>query len=192
MMEQAAIACMSAALPAGTIATAICAASKSLSAFIKACHGFGSTLSWYSRAFLIHRRLPRLLSGAGLSSSHRSANSHAAVFAAWAFTSSAWAIADVFVGGVIYTRVALAMELTSAWLGLEPGRKLLLPLGLLLWYHGLWQRQVWYQRKSAAPPPQAKGLKLASGGIPPNLPRLMLGSPHQATRRLPGRMPSGV
>src|SRR5216684_412114 len=38
------------------------------------------------------------------------------------------------VGGVIYTRVALAMELTSAWLGLEPGRKRELPLGLLFWY----------------------------------------------------------
>jgi hypothetical protein len=34
-----------------------------------------------------------------------------------------WSIADVFGGGVIYTRVAWAMELTSAWLGLEPGRK---------------------------------------------------------------------
>jgi len=43
-----------------------------------------------------------------------------------------WSIADVFVGGVIYTRVALAMELTSAWLGLEPRRKFQLPLGLFL------------------------------------------------------------
>ena len=52
----------------------------------------------------------------------------------------------------------------SFWLGLEPGRKLALPLGLLLWYHGLWQRQVWYQRKGAALPRQAKGFKSASGG----------------------------
>jgi hypothetical protein len=43
-----------------------------------------------------------------------------------------WSLADVFMGGVIYTRVALAMELTSAWLGLEPGRKFQLPLGLQL------------------------------------------------------------
>ena len=40
----------------------------------------------------------------------------------------------MFVGGVLSTLSAWAMELTSAWLGLEPGRKLLLPLGLLLWY----------------------------------------------------------
>src|SRR6266851_305856 len=91
MMEQAAMACMSAALPAGTIAIAICAASKSLSASISSFHGFGVTFRWYSRAFLIQRRLPRLLSGSGLSNSHRSAKSQAAVFAALAFTSSAWA-----------------------------------------------------------------------------------------------------
>ncbi len=35
---------------------------------------------------------------------------------------------------VLCTRVALAMGFLVLWLGLEPGRKLLLPLGLLLGY----------------------------------------------------------
>jgi hypothetical protein len=45
-----------------------------------------------------------------------------------------WSIADVFVGGVLSMLSAWVTELTSAWLGLEPGRKLTLPLGLLLRY----------------------------------------------------------
>src|SRR5450631_4528204 len=41
-----------------------------------------------------------------------------------------WSIADVFVGGVLCTLSAWVMEAGSLWLGLEPGRKLALPLGL--------------------------------------------------------------
>jgi hypothetical protein len=37
----------------------------------------------------------------------------------------------VFVGGVLYTRLALAIRLILPWSGLEPGRKFALPLGLL-------------------------------------------------------------
>jgi hypothetical protein len=44
-----------------------------------------------------------------------------------------WSIADVFVGGVLSTLSAWVMEAGSLWLGLEPGRKVTLPLGLLLW-----------------------------------------------------------
>jgi hypothetical protein len=40
-------------------------------------------------------------------------------------------ILDAVIRGVLCTRVALAMELTPPlWLGLEPGRKFTLPLGL--------------------------------------------------------------
>jgi hypothetical protein len=42
-------------------------------------------------------------------------------------------VGDVFVGGVLCTLSAWVMEFTFTWLGLEPGRKLQLPLGLLLW-----------------------------------------------------------
>jgi hypothetical protein len=80
----------------------------------------------------------------------------------------------------------------SFWLGLEPGRKFALPLGLLLWYHGLWQRQVWYQRKNAALRRQAKGFKSASGGTPPSLPQLMLGSQRRATKPLTAPTRSGA
>jgi hypothetical protein len=41
-------------------------------------------------------------------------------------------VADVFVGGVISTRLAWVMRMHPCWLGLEPGRKLRLPLGSLL------------------------------------------------------------
>jgi len=71
-------------------------------------------------------------------------------------------------------------------------RKLQFPLGLLLWYHGLWQRQVWYQRKSVAPLPQAKAFKLASGGTPPSLPQSTPGSQRQPTKHLPALTPSGA
>jgi hypothetical protein len=71
-------------------------------------------------------------------------------------------------------------------------RKLQFPLGLLLWYHGLWQRQVWYQRKSEALPQREKASKLASGGIPPNSPRLMLGLQRRATKPLPALTQSGA
>ena len=40
--------------------------------------------------------------------------------------------ADVFVGGVLSTLSAWVIGGLSLWLGLEPGRKLTLPLGLLL------------------------------------------------------------
>jgi hypothetical protein len=40
-----------------------------------------------------------------------------------------------FVGGVLSTRSAWVIGGLSFWLGLEPGRKLLLPLGLLWCYH---------------------------------------------------------
>jgi hypothetical protein len=40
----------------------------------------------------------------------------------------------VFVGGVLSTRSARVIGGLSLWLGLEPGRKLTLPLGLLLRY----------------------------------------------------------
>src|SRR5216684_1020329 len=47
-------------------------------------------------------------------------------------------IADVFVGGVLCTRSAWVIWVRSPlWLGLEPGRKRELPLGLLLWYYTL-------------------------------------------------------
>ena len=36
----------------------------------------------------------------------------------------------VFVGGVLCTRSAWVIWIPSFWLGLEPGRKLALPLGL--------------------------------------------------------------
>jgi hypothetical protein len=46
-----------------------------------------------------------------------------------------WSIADVFVGGVLSTLSAWVIWVRSPfWLGLEPGRKLQLPLGLLLGY----------------------------------------------------------
>jgi hypothetical protein len=41
----------------------------------------------------------------------------------------------VFVGGVLCTQSAWVIGGLSLWLGLEPGRKLQLPLGLLFWYH---------------------------------------------------------
>ena len=37
-------------------------------------------------------------------------------------------------GGVLSTRSASIMEIGPSWLGLEPGRKFTLPLGLLLGY----------------------------------------------------------
>ena len=40
--------------------------------------------------------------------------------------------ADVFVGGVLSTLSAWVIGFGSLWLGLEPGRKVTLPLGLLL------------------------------------------------------------
>ena len=40
----------------------------------------------------------------------------------------------VFVGGVLSTRVAWVMVYPFDWLGLEPGRKFALPLGLLFVY----------------------------------------------------------
>ena len=41
-------------------------------------------------------------------------------------------LAFVFVNGVLYTLSAWVMVLSLPWSGLEPGRKLPLPLGLLL------------------------------------------------------------
>jgi len=63
-------------------------------------------------------------------------------------------------------------------------RKLQFPLGLLLWYHGLWQRQVWYQRKSEARLRLARASKLASDGTRPSLLQLMLGSLPLPTKHL--------
>jgi hypothetical protein len=98
----------------------------------------------------------------------------------------------VFVGGVLCTQSAWVIGFHSPlWLGLEPGRKFALPLGLLLWYHGLWQRQVWYQRKRGLRR-QAKGFKAASGGTPPSLPQLMLGSQRRATKPLTAPTRSGA
>jgi hypothetical protein len=37
----------------------------------------------------------------------------------------------VFVGGVLSTLSAWVIRFTPSWLGLEPGRKMRLPLGLL-------------------------------------------------------------
>jgi hypothetical protein len=47
-----------------------------------------------------------------------------------------WSIADVLVGGVLYTRSArVILDWCPSWLGLEPGRKTeALPLGLLFVY----------------------------------------------------------
>ena len=67
--------------------------------------------------------------------------------------------------------------------------KLRLPLGFLLWYHGLWQRQVWYQRKNGGRRLLARALKLASDGTPPSLQLLMPGSHHHRTKRSPERTP---
>src|SRR5216683_5028076 len=93
----------------------------------------------------------------------------------------------VFVGGVLCTRSAAVIGYASSWLGLEPGRKSHLPLGLLMWYHGLWQRQVWYQRKDGARRQLARAPRWASAGTPPSLRPLMHGSRHRPTKRLPGR-----
>ena len=40
---------------------------------------------------------------------------------------------DAVVRGVVLTLLALVMDLSPSWLGLEPGRKLQLPLGLPVW-----------------------------------------------------------
>src|SRR5215208_4199731 len=90
--------------------------------------------------------------------------------------------ADVLVGGVLRRVSARVMMGRILWLGLEPGRKFALPLGLLLWYQGLWRGQVWYQRKSAALLRREKVFKSASDGAPPSSPRLMLGSQRLATK----------
>jgi hypothetical protein len=89
----------------------------------------------------------------------------------------------MFLGKFAY--VALSFRVIQFSLGGSPAKELL-PLGLFLWYHGLWRRQVWYQRKSVALPRQEKGFRSASGGTPPSLPRLMLGLQHRATKPLPG------
>jgi hypothetical protein len=59
---------------------------------------------------------------------------------------------DVFVGGVLCTRVALAMGMVSLWSGLEPGRKFALPLGLLFWYTVTMPKSIKvHQKKSGRP-----------------------------------------
>src|ERR1700730_1238397 len=45
-----------------------------------------------------------------------------------------WSIADVFVGGVLSTLSAWSWDLRPSWLGLEPGWKFQLPLGLIFVY----------------------------------------------------------
>src|ERR1700675_1042104 len=64
-------------------------------------------------------------------------------------------LADVFVGGVLCTLSALAMGGPPVWLGLEPGRKLLLPLGLLLRYTQLCRSQYPLNVKRPAVPQRA-------------------------------------
>ena len=68
--------------------------------------------------------------------------------------------ADVFVGGVLCTRVALAMGMVSLWSGLEPGRKFALPLGLLLWYHGFMAKTSVVPKKRRGPAPTGKGVQI--------------------------------
>ena len=64
-----------------------------------------------------------------------SRNSGRALFASIARREgSTMLFADVFVGGVLCTLSAWVIGLPSLWLGLEPGRKFELPLGLLFWY----------------------------------------------------------
>jgi hypothetical protein len=92
---------------------------------------------------------------------------------------------------VVGDRLLNAFRFDGQMAETSPG-KFALPLGLLLWYHGLWQRQVWYQRKSAALRRQAKGFKSASGGTPPSLPQLMLGSQRRATKPLTALTRSGA
>ena len=65
-------------------------------------------------------------------------------------------------------------------------------LGLLLWYHGLWLRQVWYQRKGEVRRRPVRASKSANAGTLPSLRRSMLGSHHHPTKPLPERTPFAV
>jgi hypothetical protein len=71
-----------------------------------------------------------------------------------------WSIADVFVGGVLSTLSAWVIGGLSLWLGLEPGRKFALPLGLLLWYHGFMAKTSVVPKKRRGPAPTGKGTQI--------------------------------
>jgi hypothetical protein len=59
----------------------------------------------------------------------------------------------VFVGGVLSTQSAWVIWVRSPyWLGLEPGRKRELPLGLLFWYTILMTKSISRTRKSRGRP----------------------------------------
>jgi hypothetical protein len=69
-----------------------------------------------------------------------------------------WSIANVFVGGVLSTLSAWVIwNCGPFWLGLEPGRKLQLPLGLQLCYQGIMEKTTVIAKKKRGPPPTGKG-----------------------------------